>query len=117
MSKFLIENINRKLLIFFLVISGTVLFLVIKIFSTEDQTVVQTTVQKPAWQRKLNTSQALPLKIGIITDTHIKTDEISGGERKLEPDYQNVFDDFVTGMKSFNPDFVVHLGDIIQEKG
>jgi len=117
MSKIIIENINRKLLIFFLVISGLALFLVIKIFNVEDKTFIQTPVQKPAWQRKVDTSQTPPLKIGIITDTHAETDPTSDGGRKLEPKFQKAFDDFIGGMEKFNPDFVVHLGDVIQEKG
>jgi len=117
MSKILIENINRKLLIFFLLVSGLTLFLVIRIFNTEDKIIIQTPVQKSVWERKIDTSYEQPFKIGLITDTHLETEESSDGSRKLKPAFQRAFDDFTDGMNKFNPDFVVHLGDVIQEKG
>ncbi len=98
-------------------VSGATLFMVVKISNFEDQKIIVAPVQKPIWERKIDTSRDLPLKIGIITDTHTESDKSGVEERFLAEKYKKPFDDFVIGMDKFNPEFVVHLGDIIQEKG
>jgi 3',5'-cyclic AMP phosphodiesterase CpdA len=117
MSKILVENINRKLLFFFLLLSGVTFFAVVRILYSENQKEIKTSILKPAWERKIDVSGQPALKFGIITDTHTESEEGSSGERFLEEKYQSPFSDFVSGMEKFNPEFVVHLGDIIQEKG
>ena len=117
MSKILVENINRKLLFFFLVLAGSTLFLVVKILNFEEQKETKTLLPKPAWDRKIDVSDQPALKFGIITDTHTESEEGGSGERFLEEKYKKPYEDFVSGMEKFNPEFVVHLGDVIQEKG
>lgn len=117
MSKIIIENINRKLLLFFLLLSGITFFAVVKILNSEGQKLATVPIQKPVWERKIDASQQSPIKMGVITDTHAESDSNSSGERVLAEKYKKPYDDFVSGMEKFNPEFVVHLGDIIQEKG
>ncbi len=63
----------------------------------------------PAWRKKIIPSKNV--KIGIITDTHINL--LSQINRKHIAIGQSGFLKFIKEMKNFQPDFMVHLGDII----
>lgn len=73
---------------------------------------------KPIWERKIKSQQTL--KIGIITDTHMRAkrvdreNKVDDAPRFLPEEDLNVFKNFVLQMDLFKPDFVVHLGDIIE---
>ncbi len=72
----------------------------------------------PIWEKKINTEQ--DIKIGIITDTHVHPNRISRQIRKEDaPRYLNEKNvkpirNFVKQMKKFQPEFIVHLGDVIE---
>jgi alkaline phosphatase len=72
----------------------------------------------PIWEKKINTAQ--DIKIGIITDTHVHPKRISRQGRKEEaPRYLNEKNvkpirNFVKQMQKFQPEFIVHLGDVIE---
>lgn len=72
----------------------------------------------PVWERKIQTQQNI--KVGIITDTHVHAKRINRQDKRNEaPRYlseKNVkpIKNFVKQMKKFHPEFVVHLGDIIE---
>ncbi len=72
----------------------------------------------PIWHKKINTEE--DLKIGIITDTHVhpkrinKDDERSEAVRYLSESQVAPIINFVEQMKQFKPDFIVHLGDVIE---
>jgi len=76
---------------------------------------------KPIWERKVNLSQEI--RIGAITDTHIrptrinKEDDGESAQRIIKPEYLKVFKNFNGQMNSFQPDFIVHLGDLIEGTG
>lgn len=76
---------------------------------------------KPIWERKAKTDQIT--KIGIITDTHVHPSRIEkkakenrrdDDPRYLSDSYKDVFDEFNKNMSEFKPEFIVHLGDIIE---
>lgn len=73
---------------------------------------------KPLWEDKINIEQEL--KIGIMTDNHIRSTRISrlvdaeNSPRIIKPEDLMVFSNFNKEMKIFNPDFIVHLGDGIE---
>lgn len=75
----------------------------------------------PVWHKKIHTQE--DVKIGIITDTHVRPTRIySGDEREnapryLKPKHTESLKKFVAQMNIFEPDFLVHLGDIIEGTG
>ncbi len=72
----------------------------------------------PIWHKKIQTEE--DLKIGIINDTHVHAKRIDRNDKKDEaPRYLPSKDvlpisNFVADMQAFNPEFVVHLGDVIE---
>jgi alkaline phosphatase len=72
----------------------------------------------PKWHRKIKTNE--DLKIGIITDTHIHPKRIDrdnknqNAPRRLTEKDMIPIRNFVADMKIFKPDFIVHLGDVIE---
>ncbi|MFA5985893.1 MAG: metallophosphoesterase [Parcubacteria group bacterium] len=72
----------------------------------------------PLWHKKIATNQQI--KIGMITDTHVHPSRINrGDERPNAPRYldgkdKRTIGQFVQQMNVFHPDFVVHLGDVIE---
>lgn len=76
---------------------------------------------RPIWERKLETSQKT--KIGIITDTHLRATRINRLNKKDDAPRQLDEDDifplirFNKNMAVFKPDFIVHLGDVIEGTG
>ncbi len=72
----------------------------------------------PIWHKKLQTQQ--DIKIGVITDTHVhpnridKTNKVDDAPRYLNEKYIKVLDKFVSQMTEFQPEFIVHLGDVIE---
>jgi len=75
----------------------------------------------PIWHKKIHTQD--DLKIGIITDTHIhpsrinRSDKSENAPRQLKGKNVIPIKDFVKEMQLFQPDFIVHLGDIIEGTG
>jgi 3',5'-cyclic AMP phosphodiesterase CpdA len=74
-------------------------------------------ILRPIWERKVETSQIL--KIGIITDTHVHPNRINRSNtaddapRVLRAKNLIPLQKFNAQMEKFNPDTIVHLGDII----
>lgn len=72
----------------------------------------------PVWRKKIQTEQ--DIKIGIITDTHVhpkridRSDERDEAPRYLSDKYMQPLNKFVAQMDEFQPEFVVHLGDVIE---
>lgn len=72
----------------------------------------------PIWHKKLRTQQ--DIKIGVITDTHVrpnridKTNKSDDAPRYLNEKYIKVLDNFASQMTKFQPEFIVHLGDVIE---
>lgn len=72
----------------------------------------------PIWEKKIITEQ--DIKIGIITDTHVHPKRIDRQDKREEaPRYLNEknikpIENFVEQMKKFQPEFIVHLGDVIE---
>ena len=77
-----------------------------------------TTKLKPAWERKIKTNQEI--KVGFITDTHVHAKRIhrenkaDDAPRYLPQKAMAPLIEFQEDMVKFQPDFVVHLGDIIE---
>ena len=77
-----------------------------------------TTKLKPIWERKIKTNQKI--KVGFITDTHVHAKRIKRENRADDaPRYLpkkaiTPLVEFQDDMKKFQPDFVVHLGDVIE---
>lgn len=75
------------------------------------------TVFVPAWERKVDLIGTAPLKVGMITDTQVKSVGVTKGDfknRYLKEQYHIAAGDFVAHMQSFDPAFSVHLGDVIE---
>lgn len=76
---------------------------------------------KPIWERKIKTTQ--DLKIGLITDTHIhperiiRDDKREEAPRKLKDKDMIIVNSFIKQMEEFMPNFVVHLGDVVEGTG
>lgn len=72
---------------------------------------------------KSNNEQARHLKIGVITDTHVRpkrvnrSDTAIDAERYLTAKDSAPIEAFVKQMKEFQPDVIIHLGDIIEGTG
>lgn len=72
----------------------------------------------PVWHKKVTTDQVL--KLGIITDTHVhpsrinKENKNSDSPRYLKAQYTTPLRNFVRDMGVFQPEFVVHVGDVIE---
>jgi len=72
----------------------------------------------PIWHKKIQTEQ--DIKIGIITDTHVHPNRINKSNKADDaPRYLNKKDtkalnNFVLQMDKFQPEFIVHLGDVIE---
>ena len=77
-----------------------------------------TTKLKPVWERKIKTNQTL--KIGFITDTHVHAKRINrenkadDAPRYLPPKAMTPLIEFQESMVRFKPEFVAHLGDVIE---
>ncbi len=75
----------------------------------------------PIWHKKLQTGQ--DIRIGVITDTHVhpnridKTNKSDDAPRYLNEKYIKVLDNFAEQMLEFQPEFIVHLGDVIEGTG
>ena len=75
----------------------------------------------PIWHKKIQTQQ--DLKIGIITDTHVhptrvnRTDKRDDAPRQLKNKDVTPIRNFVADMRVFQPEFTVHLGDVIEGTG
>ncbi|PID52415.1 MAG: hypothetical protein CR972_01880 [Candidatus Moraniibacteriota bacterium] len=77
----------------------------------------------PVWHKKIKTDQIL--KIGIITDTHVRPNRINkndGLEKKESPrylkeKYTRPLRNFVAQMNTFQPEYVIHGGDIVEGTG
>ncbi|MDD3498516.1 MAG: metallophosphoesterase [Candidatus Moranbacteria bacterium] len=75
-------------------------------------------ILKPEWERKIITGQVL--KIGLITDTHIHPNRIDRNNkaddapRILNEKDVDVFNKFNRQMEKFEPEILIHLGDIIE---
>jgi len=75
----------------------------------------------PVWHKKIRTQQ--DIKVGVITDTHVhpnrvnKSDKSDDAPRYLNEKYIKVFTNFVLQMHKFQPEFIVHLGDVIEGTG
>lgn len=72
----------------------------------------------PIWHKKIKTEQML--KLGVITDTHVHASRISKGDKRSDsPRYLKSQDavplrNFVRDMRVFQPEFIVHVGDVIE---
>ncbi len=75
----------------------------------------------PVWHKKIHTEQ--DIKIGIITDTHARAsrvnifDKSDNAQRYLKVKYTEPLQRFVADMNVFDPEFIVHLGDVIEGTG
>jgi len=75
----------------------------------------------PIWHKKIKTEQIT--KIGIITDTHVRptridrSDKSEDAPRQLKGDDLDTLRNFTKQMIIFKPDFIVHLGDVIEGGG
>ena len=73
---------------------------------------------KPIYERKIIPNQIL--KIGLITDTHVRPrrvnreDRRESAERRLSTKEMSVFNEFTEKMGQFNPTLIIHLGDVIE---
>ncbi|HHX58208.1 MAG TPA: hypothetical protein GX706_00335 [Candidatus Moranbacteria bacterium] len=77
----------------------------------------------PAVNKEVQT-ESKPLKIGIITDTHVRpsrmgqySNELHMVERRLTPSQLAPINAFVMEMEKFQPDLIIHLGDVIEGSG
>lgn len=72
----------------------------------------------PVWHKKIFTQQIV--KIGFITDTHVhpsrinKSDKRDDAPRYLESKHSVPLQNFIKHMRIFQPDFLVHGGDVIE---
>ncbi len=80
---------------------------------------VPTTQFIPLWERKVQTQQVL--KLGLLTDTHVhpnridKTKKIKGAPRYLGSRKDaHPLELFNEQMKNFQPDAIIHAGDVIE---
>lgn len=117
-------KILAVLFLLFLVILGGVGYWYFKKYDTPDyehRGFFPLPKLKPIWERKVKSQQIL--KIGIITDTHIRAkrvnrkNELDNAPRVLKEVDVIPFQDFNYQMNLFKPDFVIHLGDIIEGTG
>jgi Icc-related predicted phosphoesterase len=73
---------------------------------------------KPIWERKIKTNQEI--RFGVITDTHVhpkrinRQDKREDAPRYLKDKLLQPLNKFVADMIKFKPNFVVHLGDVIE---
>lgn len=76
---------------------------------------------RPIWKKKIQTNQ--DLKLGIITDTHVHPTRINRNDRSQDAPRQLKEKDvlpiknFVAQMEIFQPDAIMHLGDVIEGTG
>ncbi len=76
---------------------------------------------RPVWKKKIQTTQ--DLKLGIITDTHVHPTRINRNDRSQDAPRQLKEKDvlpiknFVAQMEIFQPDAIMHLGDVIEGTG
>lgn len=74
----------------------------------------------PLWERKVSVD-GQSLKIGMITDTQVHPNRVyrwgSTLNRYLKKKYTDVFENYKAEMERFEPDFTIHLGDIIEGTG
>ena len=72
---------------------------------------------------KASNDHAQPLKIGLITDTHVRPKRVNRSDATLDADRYLTAKDlapieaFVEQMKEFQPDVIIHLGDVIEGTG
>jgi len=86
----------------------------------DEEDLIAQAIPKPvfAWKAKIETQQ--DLKIGIITDTHIratrfnKKDKSPSALRYIKEKYLKDFVNFNKQMSILGPDFIIHLGDIVE---
>lgn len=70
------------------------------------------------WERKINATT--PLKIGIITDTHLRASRIDrmskapNTPRQLDMDDKELLNRFSATARAFQADATVHIGDVIE---
>lgn len=71
----------------------------------------------PVWEKKVSLDGE-SIKIGLITDTHLDSKRINinnSSEGRYIPDkYIKVFENFKKTMDIFEPEFIIHLGDVIE---
>lgn len=73
---------------------------------------------RPVWKKKIVTEQ--DLKIGLITDTQVhpnrvdKSNKVPGAPRYLDEKYLAPLNKFVAQMELFQPQMIMHLGDVIE---
>lgn len=78
----------------------------------------KTLAEIPIWHKKITTDQIV--KIGVINDTHVHPSKISKNNksddapRYLKEQYAIPLRNFVRDMSIFKPEFVVHVGDVIE---
>ena len=76
---------------------------------------------RPIWKKKIQTTQ--DLKLGIITDTHVhptrinRDDRSDDAPRQLKDKDALPIKNFVAQMALFQPDAIMHLGDVIEGTG
>ncbi len=74
----------------------------------------------PPWERKISL-KGKEIKIGLITDTHLDSKRInrygSATEVYMPEKYKKILENFETEMKEFKPEFLIHLGDVIEGTG
>jgi alkaline phosphatase len=96
---------------------GIVIVLLLAFFTYKVHKIIEYN-NLPIWEKKINTEQ--DIKIGIITDTHVHPNRIDRQDKRDEsPRYLNEKNikpivNFVEQMKKFQPEFIVHLGDVIE---
>lgn len=75
----------------------------------------------PIWERKIEYPSEL--KIGLIADNHFRPTRINKKDKSpdtlriLKPEDQKILENFIRQMNSFNPNLIVHLGDVIEGTG
>ncbi len=71
----------------------------------------------PLWENKVSL-EGESIKIGLITDTHLNSKRVnregSATDVYIPDKYKKVFENFKKEMDSFQPEFMVHIGDIIE---
>ncbi len=79
-------------------------------YSNNTEKAFQAYGQIPLWHKKIKTKQTI--KVGLITDTHLNLPPQMNFETATN--IQPGITKFVKTIQGFQPDFIVHLGDIIE---
>ncbi len=123
------KNITNILVIFTAILIGGLFFFVTKTtyynYRTEKNGKRAQEIWEaiPIWHKKIQIKQTI--KIGIINDTHVHASRINKKSRQIKSSrqlapryltkkYTTPINNFVIQMNKFQPEFIIHLGDVIE---